>query len=100
MYASNDWDSLSWRGEGKTFKVNELGPEQTAVCVEFNSRPVDHYDEPIQGEDECSIIFKVGDRYFKKTGHQSSYDEVYAWTGPVVEVFPEEKTVLTFRSKR
>lgn len=100
MYASNDWNSLAWGSPGRKFKVNELGPVVEAELVEFQNRPKDRWDEPIQGEDECHIIFKVGDRYFKKTGHESSYDEVISWNGDVVEVFAETKTVYEFRTKR
>lgn len=100
MYASNEWDRLDYRPAGTKFKVNELGPVVEAELVEFSHREKDRWNEPIQGEDECHIIFKVGDRYFKKTGYESSYDEVISWNGEVIEVFPETKTVYEFRSKR
>jgi hypothetical protein len=100
MYVAQDWESLRPASVGRKFKVNELGPTVDAELIEFNTRPLDYSGEPIQGEDECSLIFRVGDRYFRKTGYQSSYYEEFKWNGDVTEVFPEEKVVMTFRSKR
>lgn len=100
MYVAQDWSELDYAKPGKKFKVSELGPEVDAELVERADRPKDHYGEPIQGEDEAYLIFKVGDRYFKKSGYQNSYGDETTWNGRVTEVFAEEKTVLEFRSKR
>lgn len=93
MYVANDWDNLF---EGRNIKVSPVEESRTAEFVEAKGRETDSYGEYYQGDDEIYVIFKVGDRYFKKFGYQSSYGG-RTWDGGVIEVFPETKTVTVFR---
>lgn len=97
MYAANSWDEL-WE-KGKTL-VTPLTDTTTAVLVSKTERETDSYGDFIQGEGEVSMVFQVGDRFFKKTGYQGSYDDERSWDGGVSEVFPVERTVVTYVSKR
>lgn len=70
-----------------------------AEIVEIKHRETDRWGEYLQGEGEIYAIFKVGDRYFRQYGYKSSYGDDVSFGGVVEEVYPEEKTVYTFRSK-
>lgn len=96
MYVANDWDKLFQGGVGTTHKVVPVATGTDAVILEVHGRPKDQYGEAMQGDEECYIIFQVGDRFFKKTGYEDSYDEERTWNGPVVEVFGTTKTVTVF----
>lgn len=96
MYVSNNWDRLYEAGAGTVHKVAPVDQSLNATILEVRSRPKDPEGEAYQYDDECYIIFQVGDRFFKKTGTESSYDEERYWDGPVVEVFGTTKTVTVF----
>ena len=97
MYVANNWQKLFDGGLGATHKVAPVATGTDATVVEIHTRAWDErYSEYVQGDDEVYIIFQVGDRFFKKTGTMSSYDEVFSWDGPVVEVFGTTKTVTVF----
>jgi hypothetical protein len=100
MYASDDWNAMFDAGLGSTHKVVPLAQGTEAKVVEVRNRPKDgYYDEYLQGDDEIYVIFQVGDRFFKKTGTLSSYDEIRTWDGPVTEVFGTTKQVTVFVPK-
>ncbi|QOI67572.1 hypothetical protein SEA_BEUFFERT_204 [Streptomyces phage Beuffert] len=50
------------------------------------------YDE---GREERTMVVKIGDRYFQKTGYYDSWDSTY-WDGRFVEVKPVEKTIIDY----
>lgn len=93
MFVSNEWDRAA---EGRTIYVAPLDEAVLADVVHFKDRETDSYGDYLQGEDEVYIIFKVGDRFYKKIGHKSSYGYGTTWTGPVTEVIPQEKTVTEY----
>lgn len=98
MYIVENWAALS---QGRSQPAIPIVASGTAELVEFKERPQDHYGEYLEGERECYVIFKVGDRYFKKTGDQSSYGDEIDWSyGNPVEVFPKVVEVTTFTEKR
>lgn len=93
MYSSTAWSRLAG---GRSVKVSPLGDPVDAEFVQFIDRKVDpQYGEYYQDDREMSVIFKVGDRYFKKFGEKSSYGDE-SWDGEVVEVFPTTKTIQVF----
>jgi hypothetical protein len=87
-----DWNALMLSGKALT----ENGVE--AEFVEFNGRERDSWGEAYEGDSECSLIFKVGSRYFVKYGNEDSYgSDIYWEFGEIKEVFPKTvtKTVYT-----
>lgn len=89
LFMSNQWDSLRWGDDAIVYPVNE---PLDAQYVDFVPRR--SFDgEYSQDERECYVIFKVGDKTYKKTGYQSSYDDAIVWSGPVVEAKPKTVTV-------
>lgn len=97
MYLSNNWHKMFEAGLGSSHKVIPVATGTDATVVEVKTRAYDErYGEYLQGDDEVYVIFQVGDKFFKKTGTMSSYDEVFSWDGPVVEVFGTTKTVTVF----
>ncbi|AXG66282.1 hypothetical protein SEA_ANNADREAMY_197 [Streptomyces phage Annadreamy] len=50
------------------------------------------YDE---GREERTMVVKIGDRYFQKTGYYDSWDSTY-WDGRFVEVKPVQKTITDY----
>lgn len=100
MYLSNNWQKLYDSGLGSTHDVVPQATGTKATVVEVKSRAYNEgYGEYVQGDDEVYVIFQVEDRFFKKTGSMSSYDEVYAWDGPVTEVFGHTKSITVFVPK-
>lgn len=100
MYVANNWDNLFYGKVGSKHEVIPAETKAVAEIIETKARVTDFYGDFVQGEDDVYVIFKVGDRFFKKTGTMGSYDDEISWSGPVVEVFAEAKTVYEFRSKR
>lgn len=97
MYVSNNWQAMFDGGLGSAHKVVPVAQGTDATVVEVKTRAIDsRYGEYVQGDDEVYIIFKVGDRFFKKTGTMDSYDENFSWDGPVTEVYGTTKTVTVF----
>jgi hypothetical protein len=94
MYLVNDWTALS---RGKPQPAIPLNATGTAELVKFVERPSDRWGEYHQDERECYVIFKVGDRFFKKTGDQSSYGDEIDWSyGKVTEVHPKTVTETVY----
>lgn len=98
MYTSDNWDYLFERGSGT---VVPTSVKLDAVVVEKEDRPRDHYGDYMQDENECWMIFKVvengKERFFKKTGTQSSYGDERDWSwGTTTEVFPKTKTITVW----
>lgn len=93
MYTSSKWDSLF---EGSSVQVQPLANGTDAEYVDSKGRETDSYGDYIEGDTEIWVIFKVGERYFKKFGYQSSYGG-REWDGGCVEVFPETKTITVFK---
>lgn len=96
MFASSDWTKLL---EGRSIQVAPLTQTVTAEFVHFQDRKTDDGsgydgDNYIEGESECYVIFKVGEKYYKKCGYKSSYgyNEI-DWNGPCTEVEPIIKTI-------
>ena len=77
------WDETS-SGESLNTKY---GP---ATLVEKST----DYDE---GRRLQGIIFKIGDRHFKKYGFYDSWDTT-TWDGVLVEVKPVQKVVTTYKT--
>jgi len=101
MYVSNNWTEMFEGGIGSKHSVAPLDNTVEATVVEIKGRERDPFNgEGYQGYDECYIIFQVGDRFFMKTGSESSYEEEFDWDGPVTEVFGEAKTVTIFKRKK
>lgn len=82
------WSELGYQAEGDGVPIVVNGQEYTIKTVAETG-----------GMDEgshASYTFKVGDRYFIKTGYyQSHYG--YDWDGDFFEVEPYEKTVTDYR---
>lgn len=99
MYTSDNWDRLFEYDKGT---VVPTSVKLDAIVVDKGNRPTDHYGEYMQGEDECWMIFKViepsgKERFFKKTGTQSSYGDERDWSwGTTTEVFPKTKTITVW----
>lgn len=96
MYTAKNayvWENLA---AGRPVEVFPVATEPvTAEFVQFKDREKDHYGDYLQDDREMFVIFKVGDRYFKKYGDKSSYGDE-AWDGECVEVFPTTKTIQVF----
>lgn len=100
MYLSNNWNDMFDSGAGSKHKVVPSNVSDEAEVLEVKGRYRDPYGEALQGDEECYIIFRVGERFFKKTGWESSYgDEDRHWDGPVTEVFGSTKTITVFVPK-
>lgn len=91
----------AYYGTISAVSVEETRPvSEKAEIVEIFKREVNSYGDYNQGDGEISVIFKVGDRYFRQYGYLGSYGgDDPSFGGRVEEVYPEEKTVYTFRSK-
>ena len=63
----------------------------------FGRLEVVEYDGGGEGHGEyIYLVFKIGDRYFRKTGYYASFDGSN-WDGSLEEVEPFEKTVTDYR---
>lgn len=47
------------------------------------------------GQEERTMIIKIGDRYFKKVGYYDSWNSSN-WDGSITEVVPREKTITVY----
>lgn len=88
--------------EGTTFTLpNGKVALVAASKITYDKGDIDveaYYGEsalPQGSEFKTHIVIKVGDAYFKKTGHGDSYGEV-TWDGDLMPVKVREKTVLVF----
>lgn len=73
----------------------------TATVVFIQRRDRDSYGEGFEGDGSSGyFIFQVGNRFFKKSFHESSFNEMDLdfWDDPI-EVFGEVKTEITFIPK-
>lgn len=87
MYTNVDWEGLRY---GRVVRNDE---GNVISFVEFNGRERDSYGEAYEGEGECFLIFSDGDKFYKKHGYESSYENDVDWSwGAVNEVKP--KTVI------
>lgn len=100
MYVSNNWTEMFEAGIGSKHSVAPLDNTVEATVVDVKGRLRDPHGEAFEGDDECHIVFQVGDRFFMKTGSESSYEEEFDWDGPITEVFGETKTVTIFKRKK
>jgi hypothetical protein len=101
LYTTENWDSMVDNGVGSTHTVKPISmTEDTATVVFIKRRDRDRYGEAYEGDNECFLIFQVGNRFFKQKFGESSYhdDEFYFYDAPE-EVFGEVKTVITFVPK-
>jgi hypothetical protein len=80
------WNSLGWKTPPAYLKVTTELPFEVV-----DSRLGEEGDWSV----ETYIVVKIGDRYFKKTGHYASHDGEY-WDGPVTEVKKVTKTVEVY----
>ena len=61
-----------------------------AEVVDYERR----YDS--DGDPENVLVFKIEDRYFRKTGYHDSWGGYGDWDGRLTEVKPVEKTVTFY----
>ena len=91
-----DPDDFGWN-----WKLYEL--EQNAVAIDDYSVDIADKNDHVEGNYQTSlyIVFHVdgpgGEKWFKKTGFYQSYEGAY-WDGPMVEVFPQTKTITVWDS--
>lgn len=81
-----------WEADTITTKFGQL------TLVEKSDNPMNQnsYGELPQGTTfEAYKIYKLGSRYFKKTGSGDSYGEV-TWDGPFAEVKAVPQSVVTY----
>lgn len=89
MFTSDGWDKLY---AGVSAEVVPTSGGVMAKPVHVHNRPTDSFGEYFEGEGEIFVIFKVGDKYYRKNGYESSYGD-RTWDGDVVEVHPKTKTI-------
>lgn len=100
MYEA-DWNAAYYKGVGTTIDIRPVAVvADEATVVEVVNRESDSFGEYYEGDGEISLVFRVGDRYFRKTGYQSSYGEDRSWDGEIVEVFPETRTITAFKTSK
>ena len=93
-----DWDELYEGGVGSQHLV-ELYTESTPIEVMDVTIPeVDSYGYSYE-EGGISLVFKNlnTEKFYKKSGYQSSYSDVRHWDGALVEVFPKTRIVYDFK---
>lgn len=74
-----------------------LGSYEWVEIPGFGRLEVVEYDGGGEGHGEYIFcVFKIGDRYFRKTGYYASFDGSN-WDGALEEVKPFEKTVTDYR---
>jgi hypothetical protein len=84
-------NGVSWAGLEYSTVPNTL-----KITTELPFEVVDsRFGEEGDWSVETYIVVKIGDRYFKKTGHYASHDGEY-WDGPVTEVKKVTKTVEVY----
>lgn len=81
------WDEYVPFGDklSEPVEVERLGPVQL----------VSTYTGGEGGGEDAELIFKIGDRYFRKGGYYASHDGTY-WDGDFSEVRPEPKTITVY----
>lgn len=85
-----DWGSLEYMGRSYApFQADEFPQFGT---LEF----VEGYTGGEGGGSDAYVVFKLGDRYFKKEGYYASHYGT-DWDGRLYEVEPYEKTVTFYR---
>lgn len=85
------WDELGWYADYK--KVETLSVEGYDYDFEVLEQ-----DGEGSWSYSTSVVFRVGDQFFRKTGHyQSHYGN--DWDGPLTEVKPSQKTVTVWEAK-
>lgn len=102
MYTTNDWDALVLDGVGSKHEVKPLPvTSDTATVVAIRRRLRDEDGEGYEGDwGNCYVIFQVGDRFFKKTFSEGSFnDRDLYFYDDVEEVFGEVVTTIAFRPK-
>lgn len=62
--------------------------------IEYVAHFEDGYDE---GQVARSVVFKIGDRHFRKSGYYDSW-EGGAWDGELEEVRPREKMITVYEA--
>lgn len=92
MYTADNstWSDLFY-GHGVLLRAENSTHKVRAKLVETYKPVADSYGD-VSGE--CSIVFEVDGKFFKKTGYTSSY-EGFEWDGSVYEVQPFTQTITT-----
>lgn len=91
---TNSWDWWAYQDVGYT----SVGLSFDVVVLQIvkGDEGSNGYDEYPQGyEGTCSILFKVGDTFFKKLGTVDSYC-ARSWDGRFIQVYPTAKIVTTY----
>lgn len=103
MYTTKNWEALVFEGVGSKHKVKPLPvTEDEAIVVEIVRRERDSDGEGYESDNgNCYVIFQVGNRFFKKSFSESSFDENEIWFygDNVDEVFGTVETTIAFRPK-
>jgi len=62
--------------------------------IEYVTHSDDGYDD---GRIDRSVVFRIGDRYFRKSGYYDSW-EGGDWDGELEEVRPREKMITVYEA--
>lgn len=102
-FAEEDSQAYYWAWPvGKKFDISGVGEAEVvakkikADASEFETGYYDGGSELPQGTTfETYVVLKVGEHFFKKTGHGDSYSEV-VWNGPLRPVTPKTETRVVY----
>lgn len=97
-YLSDEWclhmDYYTLHGERGfwTYLWQDAITAQTKYGMVERVHASTDYDD---GREERTMVVKIGDRYFQKTGYYDSWDST-TWDGRLFEVKPVEKTITVY----
>lgn len=89
----NEWDEY---GDGYEHLFYEDGPFYLRGNLATIEVVKGDDDVETSGEGPRTLVFKVGERYFRKDGYYSSYGDGLQLDGPLREVNVVEKTVIFY----
>lgn len=97
MYETKNWNALVFQGVGSKHQVKPLPvTEDTATVVDIRRRERDDDGEGYEGDwGTCYVIFQVGDRFFRKSFSESSFNENDLWWNDDIEEVQGEVTTTT-----
>lgn len=102
MYTSKNWDLMVFNGVGSKHTVEPLPTTgSVATVVDLKRRERDEDGEGYESDrNRGYVVFQVGDRFFKRSFGESSFNqnELY-WWGDIEEVFGEVTTTIAFKPK-
>jgi hypothetical protein len=95
-------DDLEERYDDLTEEEKELLEEEFSEQIQWGDKTVElpevgtaSYVDYEHINEDLTLIFKIGEQFFKITGFYSSYD-ADEWETEVTEVVPKEKTITVY----